>query len=63
MEDRTFKKHRKNLAEIAVEFIQRRALAVGTREPRNVADIEACVRAVLDDGRVRLHFDIVPAKL
>ena len=60
---RVFQEHFHDLLEVPVEFIQRRTLAVRTREARNVADVEARVRAVLDDGRVRLHFHIVPAKL
>lgn len=46
---------RDDFTKIGVEFVERLALAVGTREARNVADVQAGVGAALDDRGVRVH--------
>ena len=41
--------------EIPIELVQRGALAVSSRESRDVADIEPRIRVALHDGGVGLH--------
>jgi len=42
--------HRNHFAKIRVQLIERRSLAVRSRESRYVAHVEARIRAVLDNG-------------
>ena len=41
--------------QVGVELVERFALAVGTRETRHVADVQAGVAATFDDCGVRVH--------
>lgn len=49
------KKHPDHLSKVRMKLVERRALAMSTREPWNVADVQLRVRAVLDDGGVGVH--------
>ena len=50
-----FEQHRDHFAQVRVQFIQCRALAVRAGEPRHVAHVELRIRAMLDHGGVGVH--------
>ena len=47
--------HGDDLLEVVVEFLKSLALAVCSRKPRDVANVEACIRATFHNGGVGRH--------